>query len=187
MPIQDKFDYMEKDKDIGIIPEKDFDSSNRTLFLKTYFKICVPLSLIFIILFGILKGILVAIVISFFAAVIVMFIAEKISNTTKILYGATEANISVREQMEGTLKSAKVAKMNKDYPEALKIVNNILLKDPKFYDALFVKAQILHDGFNNTDGAKKNLKTVIAQTETGQTIHTWASSLYDQLCKNPRQ
>jgi hypothetical protein len=42
-----------------------------------------------------------------------------------------------------------------------------VLKDPKFHEALFVKAQILHEGFNNIDGAKKYLRIVIDQAETG--------------------
>ena len=67
------------------------------------------------------------------------------------------------------------------------MVNIILQKDPKFHEAMLVKAQILHEGFNNVDGAKKYLKIVIDQAEQGSTIHTWAFSFYEKLCKNSRE
>ena len=171
-------------KDIGIIPEKEGNLTNRTFFLKTYFKICAPLFILFFVVFGFWKGLLASVTISFFASIIVIFVVEKLSSTTKILYGTTHANISVREQMMSTLETAKIAKMNKDFQMAIKIVNEILEKDPTFHDALFVKAQILHEGFRNTDSAKKYLKRIVEQAKSGQKIHTWASSLYDQLDKN---
>ena len=155
--------------------------TNRAIFLQTYFKICCPLSIVFSLYFGI-QGLLLTSVISFFAAVSVIIVADKVSDFTKILYGVTNANISIREQMEGTLKAVKVAKFNKDFPKALRIVNSILMKDPEFQNALFVKAQILHEGFNNTGGAKKYLKTIINSTEPSESINIWASSLYKQLC-----
>ena len=94
-----------------------------------------------------------------------MFLTDKISDTTKILFDATKANISISEQMHGTLKAVKVAKMNKEYSKALEIVNFILQKDPEFHEAMFVKVQILYEGFNNIDGAKKYLKNVIDNGE----------------------
>ena len=71
--------------------------------------------------------------------------------------------------------------MKKDYQKALEIVNGILEQDPEYHYALFVKAQILHQGFNNIDGAKKYLKAIIDDKEADKTIFNWASSLYEQL------
>jgi len=179
---------MKEFKDIGIIPIKNIDTGNRTLFFKTYFWIfcasSIPLGFACIFFIGI-WGLLLLPVISFLATMCVMFISDKISDIIKIIYGATKANISVREQMQSVLKTVKVAKMNKEYSKAFEIVNSILLKDPEFHEALFVKAQILHEGFNNIDAAKKYLRIVIDKAEQGNTIHTWSSSLFDQLCENP--
>ncbi|MCP4020757.1 MAG: hypothetical protein GY729_02845 [Desulfobacteraceae bacterium] len=47
---------MKKDEDIGIIPSKESHSPNRTLFIKTYVKLCVPLSVLGFIFFGMLNG-----------------------------------------------------------------------------------------------------------------------------------
>ena len=172
---------MKGQNDIGIIPKKEVDSVDRTLFLKTFFWIWSPTTILFILIYGLIKGMFVSAVISFFGSILVMFITEKIANSSKVLYGIKNANITLREQLEGTLKAAKVAKMNKKYSTAIKIVNKILLQDPDYYEALFVKAQILHEGFNNTDSAKKYLKRVISQTQSNETINNWASSFYDQL------
>ena len=175
---------LDKIKNIGIIPPKDSDSVNRTLFLKTYFKICFPISLPFIFLYGFLKGFVMAAGISLFATIIIMFVAEKFSNVAKILYGGRRSIISTREQLQSVLGTAKIAKMNKDYSRAIEIVNNILLKDPDFYEAMLVKAQILREGFNNNNSAKKYLKKVIAHTHSDESIHVWSSTLYEQLKRN---
>jgi len=71
--------------------------------------------------------------------------------------------------------------MEKDYQKAIKIVNDIIVKDPKFYEAMLIKAQILHEGFSNTDSAKKHLEIIVEKAKPGKSIHTWASSLYDEL------
>ncbi len=172
---------LDKFKSIGIIPSKDIDSLNRSLFIKTYFKICLPISLLFILVYGFLKGLLLAAGISLLAAIIIMFSAEKFSNVVKILYGGRRNIISRREQLQSVLGTAKLAKMNKDYSKAIGIVNDILLQDPDFYEAMLVKAQILSEGFNNTDSAKKYLQKVITNTQPDESIHVWSSTLYEQL------
>ena len=42
-----------------------------------------------------------------------------------------------------------------NYEEALLIIENVLVEAPDFNEALFIKAQILLDGFKDTIGAKK--------------------------------
>ena len=177
-------DVLDKVKNIGIIPPKDIDTANRSLFLKTYVRICLPISLPFILLSGFLKGFFMAAGISLFATLIIMFAAEKFSNIVKILYGGRKNIISTREQMQSVLRAARLAKMKKDYSKAIGIVNVILLQDPNFYEAMLVKAQILSEGFNNTDGAKKYLKKVITHTQPDESVHIWSSTLYKQLIRN---
>jgi hypothetical protein len=159
---------MGKNNDIGLIPDKEVDTATRMLFLKTCFKLYLPFFILSFLVFGFLKGLFVAAFLNLITALIVMFLSDKISNVPKTLYTTKDANISVREQMQGTLKSVKVLKMNKQYKQAPESVNNILLKDPDFHDALFVKSQILNEDFNNQEGGKKCLKIVIDRSDTGQ-------------------
>jgi hypothetical protein len=72
--------------------------------------------------------------------------------------------------------------VNKKYDQALKTVNNILKRDPEFTEALFIKAQILWDGFENSAAAKANLKKITEiKIDKDESIHRWASNLYDEL------
>jgi len=187
MPLPYKLDPMEKYEKIGVIPMKDVDSVNRSLFLKAYVKVLFLLSPFAGFGMGIIGiwSLLLWPIVSLLTTASVMFILEHFSSgSINILFGATKPNIPVREQMHGVLKTARFAKMHRDYPKALKIVNEILKKDPEYHDALFVKAQILYQGFDNSETAKKYCKMVIHKAEPGQTIHTWASSLYEELCQS---
>ena len=174
----------EKFNNIGIKPPKDIDSVSRSLFFKTYFKIFFPLSLLFVFMFGIIKGPLISALISFPPTLILLFYADKFSNIVKLLYGGRKNIISTREQMQNVLKTARNAKMKKDYSKAIGIVNNILLQDPNFYEAMLVKAQILSEGFNNNDGAKKYLRKVIANTRPDESVHSWSLTFSKQLENN---
>jgi hypothetical protein len=61
-------------------------------------------------------------------------------------------------------------------------VNRILEIDPDFSGALFLKAQILWEGFENPTAAKGYLEKVIEmKQDKNETIHRWASNLYDEL------
>ena len=172
---------MNEFKNIGIIPPKDRDSVNFSLFMKTFFKIFFPIAFLAILFLGFLKGLLTSAGISLISTLLVIFIAEKFSNVAKILYGGRSSIISIREQSQSALGTAKNAKMNKDYVKAIEIVNGILLQDPEFYEAMLVKAQILYEGFNKTDSAKKYLKEVIANTQPNENVHVWSSTLYEQI------
>jgi uncharacterized protein len=172
-----------KIKNIGIKPLKDVDSLNRSLLIKTFFWLFIPFSFVGISYAGFVKGISLSFVSSIVITFFVMFMAKKFSNVVKMLYGGRRNIISTREQLQSVLGTAKLAKMNKNYEKAIGIVNVILLQDPKFYEAMLVKAQILHEGFDNTDSAKKYLNKVITNTKPDDTIHVWSSTLYERYFK----
>jgi len=74
--------------------------------------------------------------------------------------------------------------MRKEYDQALKAVNNILNRDPEFSEALFIKAQILWEGFKNSAAAKGNLKKIIEiKKDKNEPFYRWASNLLDELTK----
>ena len=166
---------------IGIKSPRDIDSGFRTLFLKTFVKLFAPVGILFIFIWGLVQGVIYAGFASLIGTFITMIITDKIGDVSKLLYGGNKANISLREQMQGRLKAVRVAKMNKDFKTAIAIVNDILDKDPEFYEAMFVKAQILEQGFRRTMSAMKYIRKVLDSTTEGETLHTWASSLYDEL------
>jgi tetratricopeptide (TPR) repeat protein len=101
-----------------------------------------------------------------------------------LIYGGGHGTWTEREQLEGDLNTVKYYKVNKKYDQALKTVNNILKRDPQFTEALFIKAQILWDGFENSAAAKASLKKIIeTKKDENESIHRWASNLYDELAE----
>ncbi len=175
---------MSNHENLGVISSQDKDWFNRALFIKSFFGVFLPIAFLSIPFLGFLKGLLISFGISLLGAILIMFIAGKSSNAAKILYGGTRKVISLRERLQSVLKTAKRAKMNKEYPTAIGIVNKILEQDPDYYEAMFVKAQILQEGFNKTDSAKKYLKEVIKHTKPYEHVHLLSLTLYEQLKGN---
>jgi tetratricopeptide (TPR) repeat protein len=171
-------------KNIGIIPPKDIDSLNRSLFIKTFFWVFIPLCFIGYFYFGSIKGLLISFGSSLVITAFIVFIAEKFSNVAKILYGGRSAILSDSEQLQSLLSTARLAKMNNNYSKAMAIIDDILEQNPEFYEGMLVKAQILHEGFNKTDKAKKYLIKVIDNTEPDDNVHIWSATLYEQLKNN---
>ena len=64
-------------------------------------------------------------------------------------------------------------------------IEDILAKDPKFPEALFLKAQILWQGFEDKETANQCLLKII-QTEPDRkaVFHRWALNLYAEIQKN---
>jgi len=172
---------MNENNDVGIKPQKNIHSEARTLFLKTAIRLFAPLFILFAFILGPVKGIFFSAAVSLAGTLLVLSVSDKIGNVSKLLYGGGEADISLREQMQGKLKAVRVAKMNEEFKTALDMVNEILQKDPDFYEAMFVKAQILDQGFQKPLTAKKYAQKVMNNTPKGQTLHNWASSFYDEL------
>ncbi len=173
---------MNRYDNIGIKAPKDVNSELRSRFLKS-FVISLPFLLIFFTaVLGFVRGCAVAFIAASITAVFSTLISEKAANIIKFIYGERCSKISRREQMAIKLKRATYAKMQKDFKKALNTVNEILEKDPDFYEAKFVKAQILEEGFGMIRKAKRHLSGIIRNTEKDETIHQWARSLYDELC-----
>lgn len=162
---------------IKIIPPRETDIDAGTRFFRMFLKLTAALALPLVLIFGLLKGLVIDLVLSLALTVIGVMLLDRISQMLPALFGSREALISIRDQTTGTLKAVKVAKMNKEYKSAMEMVNEILEKDPSFYEAMFVKAQILHEGFSNTIGALKYLKTVMAHTPEDESLYSWAASL----------
>lgn len=163
-------------------PLKDIDSYTRTRFLGIYIRIFPGLGLIGLFVRGV-SGVAVAAFVSVILTIIVMLISDKIGGTVaNTLYGAGKGGRSLREQLAGTLDQARYQKRQKQFEQALNTVNEILDQDPDFSDALFLKAQILWDGFGNSAAAQGYIKKVMkVAPNKDETLHRWASAYYDEL------
>lgn len=74
--------------------------------------------------------------------------------------------------------------MSGRYDEALLAVGDALAKDPEFPEALFLKAQILLQGFEAISEANQCLiKVMKTEKDPDATLHRWARNLYDDITK----
>jgi len=173
-------------QEVKIKPAREVDIEARTHFWRIFIKLFASLAIPFCLVLGIKAGLVADAIISLVLTVIAVLFLDRISSIPGALFGNRQPIISLREQMQGTLKAVKVVKMNKDYKKALDMVNGIIEKDSGFYEARLVKAQILCEGYANIDGAKKYLNTILENTDESASVHSWALSYLEQISKPPK-
>jgi tetratricopeptide (TPR) repeat protein len=129
-----------------------------------------------------IAGAIVGILIGCFAFLVGRTIMNLILKTAIPLTGKRAARWTTREQLEGELNQANYYKRKEDFQKALKTVNRIIDMDPNFPEALYLKAQILWEGFENHGGAQSYLKKIIeVANDKDTTIRRWAISLSEEI------
>jgi tetratricopeptide (TPR) repeat protein len=98
-----------------------------------------------------------------------------------IFLGWTGAKRSEREELGADLERARCSKRENRYEEALSIIGEVLDKDPDFPDALFLKGQIMWEGFKSKEEAVDCFKKVMELVQNSETLHRWASSYYHEI------
>lgn len=168
--------------------QKDVDSVTVSLFLK-----CLLWVLPFLCILGFIigkhlggkGGAFIGVILGAFASIIasllIMFISDKSGGVAAFIYKGPKANWSIKEQLEGDLNQVRNHKMNKRFDQALLKVNEVLTKAPEYSDALYLKACILWEGFNEPIEAKLHLKTILKTTSKTDNYHIWASTLYENI------
>ncbi|MBW2060723.1 MAG: tetratricopeptide repeat protein [Deltaproteobacteria bacterium] len=97
------------------------------------------------------------------------------------ILGASRRKRSFREQLSGDLERTKECKRKEDFGQALCMINEYLDQDPDYPEALYLKAQILSEGFGRFAEARRYLKQIIQMIPDDQTFHRWALSYYDEV------
>ena len=129
-----------------------------------------------------LLGLIVGLIIGISCYFIGLAIMSSFAKIFGALSGDRAAHWSSREQLEGDMNQARHFKRNEKYAKALNTVNRIIRLDPDFPDALFLKAQILWEGFQNHNAAKSNLRKIFdIIKDENETIYQWALSLSKQI------
>jgi hypothetical protein len=130
---------------------------------------------------GVFVGVLVAggggIVLSF----AISYLLDSVGGATGILFGRKRAVWTTREQVQGLMSQTRFNHDNQNFEAAFEYINQVLEKDPHYPDALFLKAQILWDGFEDAESAKPFLEKIMTLAEADSTIRSRASTLYAEL------
>jgi tetratricopeptide (TPR) repeat protein len=104
-----------------------------------------------------------------------------------LFYGLGRKTIGLREQLAGDLNVARHHKLFNRFDEALIIIENVLAKDFDFPEALFLKAQILWEGFEDGKAAKECLLKIIKlEPDKDSVYHRWALNFYRELSKKAK-
>ena len=161
---------------------KDVDTVRNAHILKYFLWVFPFLAILGLVLKGIL-GVLIAIPVSAAVSMVSVMISGLIGGgSVNLLYGTGRRNIDVRDQLSGTMSQARCHKMRRDFGEALTLIEEVLDKDPNYPEALFLKAQILWEGFEDSTGTKVCLNKVIKIVPNkGESVHRWASQLLSDI------
>ena len=113
------------------------------------------------------------------ASVLVEKIGGSLGSFLSFQWGRT--TISPRQRLAGKLDKSRYLKTQAEFTRALEIVNDVLGEDPDFPDALFLKAKILREGFDNLGAAKGCLRKIMELTGPEETIHRWTRNYYREM------
>jgi hypothetical protein len=172
---------------VKLKPLKDVDSALRSRFLQiaswvfpstgfvTFLIAWVKISFIAGIMIGIFSGALSSVI----ALVVVEFLG---SSSVNLLYGRRRPRYSDYEKFEGGLNQARLQKSKKEYHKALVLANDILKNAPELPEALYLKAQILWEGYHKAADSKILLEKVLEILPNKEdTYHRWSQTLMDEI------
>jgi len=97
------------------------------------------------------------------------------------MLGSGRRKRNLREQLSADLERTRESKRQGDYDQALRLINEYLQKDADYSQALFLKAQILAEGFGRKAEAKRHLQKIIQMVPNDDPLHRWSLSYYDEL------
>ena len=98
-----------------------------------------------------------------------------------ILSGGMPGKLGLEEKFAADLERARFSKRENRFEEALRTVDSVLVEAPDFPEALFLKGQILWEGFRHDREAADCFTKVMEVLEKTDTLHRWAASYLDQI------
>ena len=161
-------------------PFKDIDSINQSLILKAFGVFFPLISILGYVLWGLI-GILYAGFTCAIVAVASVFIAGRVGGTASTLWGGKTPIWNLSERYAADFSRARFQKMNKQYDEALRIIDQVLKEQPKYNEALFLKAQIIAEGLNNWKRARRILNQIMKSEPKDSDVYRWSQQLYKNL------
>jgi hypothetical protein len=103
-----------------------------------------------------------------------------------ILTGSTSGRMDLRERLAADVEKARHSKRNGRFEEALHIIDGVLDRDKEFPEALFLKAQILWDGFGRSAESKILLRMIRRLVPHDDPLYRWSSNYLEELMTEER-
>jgi hypothetical protein len=161
---------------------KDVDSVRQAMLLNNFMRTAPFLGVLGLVLGG-LQGLLIAAAASALVSVCTEVFSGMVgSGSINALYGLGRRTSTLRERLAADLSQVRFHKMKQDYEGSLVKLEEILARDPDFPEALFLKAQILWEGFQDHGAAKACLMRVIkVEPDKNTVFHRWALNLHQEI------
>ena len=152
---------------------KDIDSADISDLLRAYFYCFYAFGAILLYAGGLL-GLLIAAVVSIPLAYLIFSITNKTGDSlSRLFYGGRKPIWTMQEKFRGILDQVMFLKRQKQFPQALQKVNEILNQEPEFAEALFLKAQILWEGYESANGARRFLNMAKEFVPPEEHLYRW--------------
>jgi tetratricopeptide (TPR) repeat protein len=132
---------------------------------------------------GAIAGLLTATAVSaLIGSVTTIFTGALGGGAVNALYGTGRRTIGVRERLSGDLNVVRYHKLCNRFDEALIKIEEVLARDPDFSEALFLKAQLLWEGFEDRQAARECLLKIIkVEPDEKAVFRRWALNLYREI------
>lgn len=115
-------------------------------------------------------------------APLAVWVADRVGErSTNLLYGLGRETFQPHERLAGELDKIRYSKREGEFDRALNLVNQLLNKAPDLPEALFLKAQILWEGFGYREAAEGYLKKVLGLVRVDEPLHRWALGYHEQI------
>jgi tetratricopeptide (TPR) repeat protein len=169
---------------------KDVDSANLALTLRNAIWV-FPYLAVMGLIWGYLargpSGALAGLAVAFLVSAVLGPAASNLTGklgegAVNTLFGLSRGTIGTRERMAGDLNVVRYHKLSNQFEDALLKIEEVLAKDPDFPEALFLKAQILWEGFEDRQAARECLVKIIkTEPDKKAVFRRWAMNLYREL------
>jgi hypothetical protein len=100
---------------------------------------------------------------------------------SKLIYGRHGATTRLRKRLVAELAKAESKNKHGKFGEADQILDEILIQDPQFPEALILKAKMAWVGLKDSETAKSCLKKLMETTDPKGSQFHWASNFYDEI------
>ena len=139
--------------------------------------------------FGALAGLLAAAAVSTaIGSATTIFTDALGGGAVNVFYGMGRRTTGLRDRLAGDLNVARYHKICNRLDEALLQIEEVLAKDPDFPAALFLKAQILWEKFEDREAARECLlKITKVEPDKDAVFHRWAMDLYREMSEQAKR
>ena len=130
------------------------------------------------------RYLIIFIVLSIFVCGLLVYLIEATLSaffSGGIELGRNSRDENLHEMFSAEMEKARHSKRQDRFQEALNTVNAVLAEIPDYPEALYLKAQILWEGFGNYEQAVNYLDKVLQLVDEQEGLYRWASTYYSEV------